>query len=152
MPPARPGRLGTDRPLHGPRHGPGSDDDDGDGRTDFAPDRNGDGIADSPGDPGCRDPLGVREDPQCQDGIDNDGHPGTDFDAGESILGAGAGDPAGPDPQCLARSWHDREATPRRCGLGFELAPLLAAAAVLRRRRSRAAARAGAGRRSDAGA
>jgi len=66
--------------------------------------------------------------PQCRDGIDNDGQIGTDFDGGESVLGAGNGDPDGPDPQCVGKPWRDREAVypqRRRCGLGAELALLL---------------------------
>jgi hypothetical protein len=98
-----------------------------------------DGYVDAPEDPGCRSPSGPRENPLCQDGIDNDGQPGTDFDAGESILGAGGADPDGPDPQCVGTPWRNTEAASgRRCGLGFEICAVLAGWALLRRRRTRA--------------
>jgi hypothetical protein len=104
-------------------------DNDGDGRIDFR--------ADASGDLGCAAPSGVREDPQCQDGIDNDGVVGTDFDGGESVLGAGSGDPDGADPQCSAPST-GRESAGSSCGLGFELVPaLLLMAPLARRRRAR---------------
>lgn len=115
-------------------------DGDGDGFTDYVADANGDGISDPPGDPACHDPRGAKERTQCQDGIDNDARVGTDFDAGVSILGAGHGDPSGPDPECVGRPWRDREAS-RSCGLGFELAPALAALVGVARRRGRSAAR-----------
>lgn len=102
------------------------------------PDGFADYRADGSGDPGCRDPSWTTEEPKCQDGIDNDGKIGTDFDGGESVLGAGDGDPDGPDPQCSA-SWRNRErASSYYCGLGMELvllAPLLWL--HLRRRRAR---------------
>jgi outer membrane protein assembly factor BamB len=79
-------------------------DNDGDGYIDFH-DGDGDGLSDPPGDPACAQPLFDREETACQDGIDNDGEIGTDFDGGESILGPGNGDPAGPDPQCAGKPW-----------------------------------------------
>ncbi len=85
-------------------------DDDGDGFVDLA-------------DPGCRFATSTIEDPQCQDGIDNDGHLGTDFDGGDSVLGVGNGDPNGADPQCVD-AWRDREAPAPACGLGPEMAVL----------------------------
>ena len=92
-----------------------------------------------PADPGCGDANGTTEMPECQDGIDNDGQIGTDFDGGESVLGAGNGDPDGPDPHCVDKPWRDREAAyPRRsypCGLGIELALLLPLLIWLRRTR-----------------
>ena len=103
-------------------------------------DDDGDGFVDFPGDPGCPDATANLEDPACQDGIDNDGNPGTDFDGGESILGAGNGDPDGPDPDCVDKPWRDKETgslSIGTCGLGFELAPILAALAWRRRRRAR---------------
>jgi hypothetical protein len=97
-------------------------------------DGDGDGAADHPRDPGCASPSSPRENPQCQDGIDNDGQAGIDFDGGASLHG---GVPiAAPDPQCTT-AWSNREAA--GCGLGVEL---LALAAFLagRRRRSPAGA------------
>jgi hypothetical protein len=97
-------------------------DDDADGWTDTA-------------DPACLHPLMSREQTECQDGIDNDGQLGTDFDGGESILGSGNGDPDGPDPQCIGAPWRDLE-QPTSCGLGWELAVLLPVLTRLRRRRA----------------
>jgi len=86
--------------------------------------------ADVPEDPGCRDPLWTLENPQCQDGVDNDGQTGTDFDGGASVNG---GVPLSvPDPQCSA-AWRNRESKPR-CGLGWELGVVMA---LLARRYSR---------------
>lgn len=101
-------------------------DNDGDGLTDHR--------ADASGDPGCRLPAWPREDPQCQDGVDNDGAFGTDFDGGESVLGAGAGDPDGADPDCTF-AWQDLEAKRSRCGVGPELTAVLLALTPLRRRK-----------------
>jgi hypothetical protein len=98
-------------------------------------DDDGDGAADHPDDPGCFDASWLTESPQCQDGVDNDVQPGTDFDGGASILGPGGVDPNGADPQCLGRSWANRERA--GCGLGYEIAIPLAALALLRRRRAR---------------
>ncbi len=98
-------------------------------------DDDGDGFTDFPADPGCLTAETLIEDPQCQDGIDNDGAVGTDFDGGESILGVGNGDPAGPDPQCVNKPHRDAE-TGSGCGLGGEIALLLPWLA--RRRRARA--------------
>lgn len=114
-------------------------------------DDDGDGWADFPIDPGCLDATGVREDPQCQDGADNDGANGIDFDGGQSIWGACTGEPGGcppgvsdpeadgvanPDPQCVGQPWANREArSGRRCGLGYELAALLPLLVWLRRTR-----------------
>jgi hypothetical protein len=104
-------------------------------------DDDGDGFADFPDDPGCRDVSSPRENPQCQDGVNNDGQLGTDFDGGESALGVGQGDPDGADPQCVNKPWKNSEtvAVPSRCGLGFELSGLLTAWLLFRSRtRSRA--------------
>jgi hypothetical protein len=101
-------------------------------------DNDGDGYADHPDDPACRDPGWPRENAKCQDGLDNDGQTGTDFDAGVSILGAGGADPSGADPQCLGAPWRDTE-RPSGCGLGFEIGGALAGLALLRRRRPAAA-------------
>ena len=100
-------------------------DNDGDGRTDYR--------SDGSGDLGCRDPAWLREDPQCQDGLNNDGRAGIDFDGGASVNG---GVPIStPDPQCTT-PWRNREAA--SCGLGFELALMLAPLAWMRRQRGRA--------------
>lgn len=79
--------------------------------------------SDHVGDPGCRDAAAIREDPQCQDGINNDpGEDGfVDFDGGLSALGYVA---TAPDPECQGTSWRNCESN-RCCGLGFELALLL---------------------------
>jgi len=97
-------------------------DNDSDFRADFRPD--------GTGDLGCGSPILPREDPQCQDGFDNDGEPGTDFDGGASWY---YGTPVdAPDPQCTV-PWLDREAS--GCGLGFEVAPLLLLLLLRERRR-----------------
>jgi hypothetical protein len=89
-------------------------------------DNDGDGLVDFPRDPGCQQPLSPKEDPECDDGIDNDGDGFIDWDGG------GVGDP---DPQCIGRPWHDREAAPRRrCGLGAELVLVLALFVMVRHR------------------
>ncbi len=98
-----------------------------------------DGWADFPDDPGCVSAYGVREDPKCQDGLNNDNDGRVDFDGGESIHGlcaggscpAGVSDPDGngvadPDPQCVGAPQRNSEWPPSSCGLGAELAPLLA--------------------------
>jgi hypothetical protein len=95
---------------------------------DDAFDNDGDGAADFPADPGCRDAQFPFEDPQCQDGISNDSDGLVDFDGGASALGAPL---TQPDPQCSA-AWRRESA----CGLGFELAPVLCWIAALRRRRA----------------
>ncbi len=100
-------------------------DNDEDGRVDFR--------ADASGDLGCRQPAWV-EDPQCQDGLNNDGKPGIDFDGGASVNGGVPLDV--PDPQCAGRAWWNKEAAPT-CGLGFEVAPILAVIAWRRRRSDR---------------
>jgi len=102
-------------------------------------------------DPGCRDVLYLRENPQCQDGLDNDGQAGIDFDGGASLdldpvdgLIDAEYNPATPavttaDPQC-ASAWKNRESAAPRCGLGMELGlvlPLLLS--LWQRRRGRTA-------------
>jgi hypothetical protein len=101
-------------------------------------DDDGDGFVDFPRDPGCRDPSWSAENPQCQDGVNNDGALGTDFDGGDSVLGAGKGDPDGADPQCVGTPWKNREAASSGgCGIGgVELAPVTMVLFFLRRRRS----------------
>ncbi len=71
-----------------------------------------DGAVDHPDDPGCRDATATREDPRCDDDVDNEGNgDGTDWDGGSG------GD--APDPECVGRPWRNREAAD--CGLGVEL-------------------------------
>lgn len=90
-------------------------------------DNDGDGHADFPADPGCAQATSDDEAPACDDELDNDGDGGVDWDGGQ---GGGT-----PDPNCVA-GWQGREA-PRGCGLGFEVALLLAGWAALDRRRRR---------------
>jgi formylglycine-generating enzyme required for sulfatase activity len=140
--PADPGCAGpSDTSEHNPAH-PCDDgvDNDGDTLYDLA-------------DPGCRNPLSPSERPQCQDGRDNDGKVGIDFDGGALLDLDKNGfidaqfNPATPavgvpDPQCTT-AWKDREAAPApapACGLGPELlllTPLLALRARRRGARTR---------------
>ena len=100
-------------------------------------DLNGDGLVDFPRDPGCRNPS-WGENSQCQDGVNNDGALGTDFDGGESVLGVGNGDPDGPDPDCVDKPWRNSELPPSSgCGIGVELSFLALALFLVNRRRSR---------------
>jgi hypothetical protein len=97
-------------------------------------DGDGDGWTDFPRDPGCLSATSPQEDPQCQDGLDNDGQPGIDFDGGASVNG---GVPIGaPDPQCTG-PFLDREAasTSVGCGIGPELLGLVPLLLAARRRR-----------------
>jgi YVTN family beta-propeller protein len=100
-------------------------------------DNDGDGFFDWPNDPACLDASSINETAQCQDGKNNDGQLGTDWDGGVSILGAGNGDPNGPDPQCTQPWLGQEKAVSSMCGLGAELAlvlPLLGLAHRARRR------------------
>jgi hypothetical protein len=82
-------------------------------------DDDGDGLVDGGADPGCRDVAGAVENPACQDGIDNDGRPGIDFDGGASANGGVAIDV--PDPNCTT-AYRATEVAPPVCGIGAEIA------------------------------
>jgi len=94
-------------------------------------------FIDYPADPGCRYPSSLKENPQCQDGANNDGQVGTDYDGGVSVNGP-PGDPNGADPQCN-QPWKDQEAVPppapASCGIGIELIWLMPLLMLARRRR-----------------
>jgi hypothetical protein len=100
-------------------------------------DDDGDGLADHPADPGCNNLIAPRENPQCQDGIDNDGKPGIDFDGGASVNGGVPLDV--PDPQCAGRAWWNTEGKSTFCGLGFEALLVVVPLAWWRARRRRGA-------------
>ncbi len=120
-------------------------DDDGDGLIDTSD------PACSSGDPYVPDPNALAELTQCQDGLDNDGQAGIDFDGGFSLDQDDDGlidavfnpdtPPVGAaDTQCVNRPWKNTEGSSgRRCGLGFEFALLLPALMWLRQRRRRLA-------------
>jgi glucose/arabinose dehydrogenase len=95
-------------------------------------DDDSDGLIDYGQDPGCASWSGI-EDAQCQNGINDDGLLGTDFDGGASV---GVNDPDGGDPNCFDYSDNKEAASSYSCGLGVELAlllPLLMAAGTRRR-------------------
>jgi probable HAF family extracellular repeat protein len=125
-------------------------------------DNDGDGLIDFPVDSGCTAPADPSELAQCADGLDNDGDGAVDLaDSGcksEAAVsredppttcnddldneGDGRvdwdGGPGGlePDPQCVDKPW---AVEVKRCGLGAELAGVLASLLWLeRRRRARA--------------
>ncbi len=129
------GDLHADYPVDPGCQSADDDDELGEVACDDDADNDGDGFVDHPDDPGCGSPSGVREQPQCQDGIDNDGQLGIDFDGGASLNGGVAIDV--PDPQCTSAS-RNREGmqTVWGCGLGPELALLLPVLGWLGRRRS----------------
>jgi hypothetical protein len=84
-------------------------------------DNDGDEVTDFPADPGCRSPDAPLEDPACDDGLDNDRDGALDL----------------ADPECLrAGGASEAAATALGCGLGPELAALLAVIAWLVRRRA----------------
>jgi hypothetical protein len=93
-------------------------------------DNDGDGWVDVGGDPVCQTGDWASEAGRCQDGIDNDGDGGIDFDGGASRHGGVAIAP--PDTYCTV-AWRDRER--KKCGLGFEIAPVVALLAAARGRR-----------------
>jgi hypothetical protein len=95
-------------------------------------DDDGDGAADA-ADAGCRDATGDREDPQCQDGVNNGGAPGIDFDGGAAANGGVA--IGASDPHCT-QPWIRREGT-STCGLGAEVALVFGAIHFVRRRAAR---------------
>jgi hypothetical protein len=101
-------------------------------QCDDGDDDDGDGYVDFPDDPGCASLTADAEQTQCQDGLDNDGDGGVDFDGGASLNGGVPTDD--PDSTCGGVASKTKEKA-GSCGLGFELAPLLA---VLRARRRRA--------------
>lgn len=88
-------------------------------------DDDGDGLTDFPSDPGCASAAATTESPQCDDELDNDGDGRIDWDGGAAS--------ATPDPQCVTRPARNREAA-SGCGVGAELAAVLAAWWLLRRR------------------
>jgi hypothetical protein len=57
--------------------------------------------------------------------VNDDSKPGTDFDGGVSVLGAGNGNPQGADPECVNKPWKAEEKAAGSCGLGFEVALVL---------------------------
>jgi hypothetical protein len=105
-------------------------DNDSDGFVDYSP-------TPGAGDPGCGSPSGAREDPQCQDGLNNDPGQDTliDFDGGASA-GLPLEQQTDPDPQCAGQPSKNREALPQGtggCGIGPELLLLGLALERLRR-------------------
>jgi hypothetical protein len=112
-------------------------DNDGDGKADFQ--------VDGTGDPACVSVRSVSENPQCQDGLDNDGDGLIDLDGGASLDLDHDGfidahfNPAMPaigalDPQCVGRPWWNSEQA-GGCGLGYELVFLAPVLARLTRKR-----------------
>jgi hypothetical protein len=102
-------------------------DNDGDGHIDFA----FAAPASSLDDPGCGSHTGTLEDPQCQNGLNDDGLTGIDFDGGASLGLSGP-----PDLQCTSSSRNSETPPPppSGCGLGPELVLLTPMLLALRRR------------------
>jgi len=88
-------------------------------------DDDGDGAVDGPADPGCQLATSRSESPPCQDGVDNDGAIGVDFDGGAAANGGVPLDV--PDPQCTS-PWRGERGG---CGLGVEIACALLALRTL---------------------
>jgi hypothetical protein len=95
-------------------------------------DNDGDGLTDHPADPGCAIADDTEEDAACQNGIDDDGDGGIDFDGGASWNG---GIPLAPADTACDQPWLAEKR--HRCGLGFEVAPLLVVCWVWSSRRRR---------------
>jgi hypothetical protein len=94
-------------------------------------DNDEDGFSDSPGDPGCKDPSWPKEDPECQDGINNDLAPGIDFDGGLSVWGVAVDEP---DLQCLGTPWSDHEFVPEPSSILLTVTALVTVGSVARSR------------------
>jgi len=100
-------------------------DNDEDGFTDFQL------GGDEDGDPGCKDPSWLKEDPECQDGINNDLAAGIDFDGGLSVWGVAVDEP---DPQCVGTPWSDHEFVPEPNSVALLLTALAAVRLLVRSR------------------
>ena len=92
-------------------------------------DNDRDGLRDFPDDLGCLLPNSLSEDPACQNGRDDDDDGQVDFDGGLSALGYVLGEP---DDDCVGPAGGFERPM---CGLGAELALLLAPWLLLRGRR-----------------
>jgi probable HAF family extracellular repeat protein len=97
-------------------------------------DNDGDGHVDHPDDPGCQSASFLLEAPRCQNGINDDGQLGIDFDGGLSATGSVLDVP---DPQCVGVPYKNKESAPSGCGLGFEVGLVTAVLMRLRSARRR---------------
>jgi hypothetical protein len=127
------GDLHADFPVDPGCLSAADDDELGVTECDDGSDNDSDSLTDYPDDPVCTSPSDDRERSRCQDGIDNDGRLGIDFDGGASVNGGTPIDV--PDPQCFSAA-RDREGSQSSwgCGLGPELALGLPALWRVRRR------------------